>query len=453
MSIPAMLADNGFAERLAALLSLRDHNTQVVIAGTTLLGLAAGVVGVYMLLRRRSLIGDALSHATLPGLGLAFIVMVALGGTGKSLPGLLAGAVIFGLIATGAALAINAFSRIKPDAALGIVLSVFFGLGVAIMGIVQRMPTGNQAGLESFIYGKTASMLTSDAQAIGATALLVLVTCVVLYKEFAILSFDPDFGRAQGWPVFGLDVTMMLLVTAVTVIGLQAVGLILIIALLITPAAAARFWTNRLPWMLAVSGGIGAISGCVGSGLSAVVPRLPAGAIIVLVAAGFFGISMLIGVRHGLVLRIVQASRLRRRVARQHLLRAMYEWLDREPDGIARTVPRAALLRARSWSPRRLGRCLRSARSDGLITATRDGARLTDSGRREAARVARNHRLWEIYLITHADIAPSHVDRDADQIEHVLDPTMIRSLEAKLAGTETRDVPASPHVLTNGGDA
>jgi manganese/zinc/iron transport system permease protein len=151
------------------------------------------------------------------------------------------------------------------------------------------------------------------------------------------------------------------------------------------------------------------------------------------------------------LLRVAQASRLRHRVARQHLLRAMYEWLERTPDGAMRPVPRAALLRARSWSPRALGRCVRRARSDGLITSGRDGVVLTDAGRDEAARVARNHRLWEIYLITHADIAPSHVDRDADQIEHVLDPAMIRSLETQLAGAT--GVPASPHVLVNGGDA
>jgi manganese/zinc/iron transport system permease protein len=244
---------------------------------------------------------------------------------------------------------------------------------------------------------------------------------------------------------------MMLLVTAVTVVGLQAVGLILIIALLITPAAAARFWTNHLRTMLVAAGLIGAASGFLGCAMSAVVPRLPAGAIIVLVAAGFFLASLLLGTRRGVLIRLAQAARLHRTIRRQHLLRAMFEWHEGRADG-GRSVPVAALLRARAWSPRQLARQIRRARRDGLLAVNGDTVEMTDHGFAEAARLARNHRLWEMYLITHADIAASHVDRDADQIEHVLGPEMVRSLEMQLApAIGSMVVPASPHALGEGG--
>ncbi len=234
---------------LQRVLLLQDHTTRVVVLGTMLLGVAAGVVGAFLLMRKRALLGDALAHATLPGIALAFLVTASTTG-GKSLAALLAGALISGVAGVLCILAVVHLTRIKEDAALGVVLSVFFGLGVAVLGIIQKMETGSQAGLESFIYGKTASMLARDAWLIAAAAAGVTLTCVLLFKEFTLLCFDAGYAGAQGWPIVWLDVVMMSLVAAVTVIGLQAVGLILIIALLVTPAAAARLLTVRLPLMV-----------------------------------------------------------------------------------------------------------------------------------------------------------------------------------------------------------
>jgi len=445
--------DAAWLDELARVLTLRDHNTRVVVAGTMLLGLAAGVAGTYMILRRRALVGDALSHATLPGVAIAFIVLVQFTGTGKQLPGLLLGAAVFGLLGVGAILIIKSMTRIKEDAALGIVLSVSFGLGIVLLGLIQKMPEGGQAGLSSFIEGNAAAMLQEEAVFIGGTAIVVLLLCTVLYKEFAILSFDVEFARVQGWPTGWLDLLMMTVVTAVTVIGLQAVGLILIIALLIIPAAAARFWTSRLRTMLVVSGAIGAGSAMIGTLVSALFERLPAGAVIVVVAAGAFGLSVLFGVRRGLLVRGLEQFRLRRTVAHQHLLRAMYEGLE-AADAVdaPETAPMsvARLMRARSWSSRQLRRAIGAARRARLLAPSNGNTawRLTDAGLVEGARIAGNHRLWEMYLITYADIAPSHVDRDADQIEHVLGEEMVAELRRLLqAGTEPVAVPPSPHRL------
>ena len=438
-------------DQIRRVITLADYNTRIVVMGTMLLGLAAGVVGTYMLLRKRALIGDAVSHATLPGIGIAFILMVQFGGSGKYLPGLLLGATITGLIGVGFILLIKGMTRIKEDAALGIVLSVFFGLGVAVLGVIQSMQQGNAAGLESFIYGKTASMIKSDVILIASVALVVIFLSMLLYKEFAILCFDQAFASAQGWPVTLIDIVMMGLVIGVSVIGLQAVGLILMIALLIIPPAAARFWTDRLWGMLIISGAVGAMSGMLGSAFSALVPRLPAGAIIVVVAAMIFIFSMIFGWQRGLLIRAIEFMKLKRKVAHQHLFRAAYECLETQGTrGQEEPIQFSSLLEARSWSSSQLRRELVRARKKGLLDLKEKGLaiRLTSAGFTEAVRVVRNHRMWELYLITHADIAPSHVDRDADQIEHVLGPHMVRKLEALLVEAYGAAMPPSPHTLT-----
>ena len=343
-------------------LRLEDYNTLVVVLGTTLLGIAAGTIGTFLLMRKRALMGDVLSHAMLPGIGLAYIGMVALGGDGKFLPGLLAGATLFGLLGVGGVLALRGMTRLKEDAALGIVLSVFFGLGIAILGVIQKMPTGSAAGLESFIYGKTASMIGRDTQMILIIAGVVILLCVAGFKSLAMLCFDQEYAAAGGAPVLLLDVMLMCLVLAVTVVGLQAVGLMLIIALLIIPPAAARFWTHRLPPMVILAAVFGAISGWLGSSLSATLNDLPAGAVIVVVGSTIFVISMFFGSTRGVTWRLMHQFQLRRAVAYQHLLRAMYEWYEAhfgdDPDV---GVPRTALVRARVWAPRQLDRLLRRA--------------------------------------------------------------------------------------------
>jgi manganese/zinc/iron transport system permease protein len=435
---------------------LEDYNTRVVVGGTTLLGVAAGVIGSFTLLRKRALMGDALSHAMLPGIGLAFMLSVAAGGTGKSLWLLLLGATVSGLLGLGVILLVRNLTRLKEDAALGIVLSVFFGAGVALLGVVQRMGQGHSAGLESFIYGKTASMIASDAARIAVAAALVLAVCTALFKEFKLLCFDAEYASTQGWPTLWLDVAMMGLVVVVTVIGLQAVGLILIIALLIIPAAAARFWTERLGTMTLLAALIGATASALGAAASALLPNLPSGAMIVLFGAVLFLLSLLFGVRRGMVIRWFRRRELSRKVRQQHLLRAAYELM--EGDAVvpnletalaSRPIPISALLGMRSWSPRELRRELARADSAGhVVVDSHDRVFLTADGYALAARVVRNHRLWELYLITHADIAPSHVDRDADAIEHVLGAGMIHTLEMLLDRDRApAAVPASPHFI------
>ena len=438
-----------FSEIMEVLL-LQNYNTRLVVLSTTLLGIAAGLVGSFLLLRKRSLIGDALSHATLPGIAIAFAVMVSLGGEGKSLPGLLLGATLSGVAGIAMMLLIRNTTRLRDDVAMGFVLSVFFGVGVASLRMVQNLP--NAAGLESFIYGKTASIVQTDFFLIAIVAGVASLVSILFLKEFLILCFDDGYAAAQGWPTLLLDILLLALVTAVTVIGLQSVGLILVIAFLITPPTAARFWTQRLLPMLLISALIGGLSGWLGASLSALTPQLPAGAVIVIVAAVLFLISMLFAPHRGVFPRIINQSMLRRKVDRQHFLRAAYEILEaRANESSVQNVsfPVEDLLEKRSWTRRQLHRILRIARREDHLEQARPGRlRLSEPGFGEAARVTRNHRLWETYLIQYADVAPSHVDRDADMVEHILGAELVRQLEAKLKETlRDRSVPRSPHPL------
>ena len=458
------LTDTGIVwptrEDLARVILLKDYNTRLVVVSSALLGTSCGLIGGFLLLRKRSLMGDTLSHATLPGICLAFVVMVALGGSGKFLPGLLLGAAVTGVLGFGAVLMIRNVTRIKDDAAMGIVLSVFFGGGVALLGMIQKMPEGSAAGLESFIYGKTASMVFGDFVIVSGVTVLAFVVCVALFKEFRMVCFDEGFAATQGWPVAWLDVIMLGLVTTVTVAGLQAVGLILVIAFLITPAASARFWTHRLSTMLVLGAVIGGLSGWLGAGVSGLFPRLPAGAIIVLVAAFFFLLSMVFGIERGVCVRVVRQRRLRRTIGRQHLLRAAYEWLEAKVKDPIRErienhpIEMQGLLGTRSWSWALLNREIKWAYQDALV-ASYDKERLilNEAGFLEAAKVTRNHRLWELYLIENADIAPNHVDRDADAVEHVLGETLVRELEKLLPAYQDpkrSPMPDSPHPIGGG---
>lgn len=440
------------------LLMLRDYNTQVVVLGTMLLGLAAGTVGCFTLLRRRALMGDALSHATLPGVGLAFLLAPMLGLNGKSLPVLLAGGTLSGLAGVAAILYVRNFTRLKEDAALGIVLSVFFGAGVAILTVAQSAPGGSAAGLESFIYGKTASMTSSDAMLIGGAGLICVLIVTVLFKELTLLCFDEGYAASRGYPVLMLDLLIMALVVTITMIGLQAVGLVLMIALLVIPAAAARFWTQNLKTMTWISACIGGLGGLIGSGLSAVIADMPSGPAIVLVCSSLFFISMLLGTSRGVIVRWLRRRQLNQNVDHQHVLRGLYELTESQASTTntadIRGIAFDLLLASNSWSSFRLNQAIERCRREGLVERQDNASlRLTSAGFAEASRLAHEHRLWEMYLITHADIAPARVDQSADAIEHVLEPELIARLEELLRTSRDREgVMPSPHPLESPGE-
>jgi manganese/zinc/iron transport system permease protein len=435
-------------ETIFRVLTFQDYNTRVVVLGTAGLGIAAGLIGCFTLLRRRALMGDALAHATLPGIGVAFIIANQLGIFEKSLLLLLFGAATSGLLGVATIAYLRNAVGLREDAALGIVLSVFFGAGVALLSIIQQLPTGSAAGLEAYIYGKTASMIAFDAWLILGTASTCILASIFFFKEWKLLCFDEGFASSRGYPTMLLDALLMATVVLVTIVGLQAVGLVLMIALLIIPAVSARFWTDNLKWVMVVSAMVGAMSCIAGSILSAVFTRLPSGPMIVLVAACMFAISLCFGRKRGALIRFIRRRQMNFKMDREHLLREMYEFFE-ENRTSEKTSPISfeRLLRERSWSRNRLRSSIQRACRENLV---REGLAseisLTPVGHVEAARLAREHRLWELYLITYADIAPSRVDHEADRIEHVLEPALIAELESLLGESSSLEgVPPSPH--------
>lgn len=284
-----------------------NYNTLVVLLGTSLLGASAGLIGSFAVLRGRALVGDALAHAALPGICLAFLVWGE-----RSLLVMLLGALISGVLGVAVVAGLKRVPRVKDDAAVGIVLTVFFGAGLVLSRLIQsRTTTGSKAGLDSYILGKTSGMILADVYLIAGVALVCLLVILLLYKEFKLVAFDPSFAIAQGWPASRLDLLLMSLVAVNVVIGLPAVGVVLMAALLILPCAAARFWTDRLGLMLLISCGIGLLIGAVGTACSANYGQLPTGPIIVLVGTTAFLTSALFAPRRGVVARLMAHWRFR----------------------------------------------------------------------------------------------------------------------------------------------
>ena len=344
-----------------ALLLQLGYNATLVTLGAALLGIAAGIAGTFLFLRKRALVSDAISHATLPGVGLAFVIMVALGSDGRWLPGLLFGAAVSAAIGLLCVQWLSTRTRLGEDAAIGAVLSVFFGFGVVILTVIQTMTAGRQAGLEGFLLGSTAGMLRSDAILLAVSAAAVLALVLILRRPLELAAFDPGYAQATGWSLGRIDLAMMGIVLVVTVVGLKVVGLILIVALLIVPAVTARFWTDRAGHVVIIAGIVGGVSGYVGAATSAVAPALPTGPIVVLVGFSLFLLSLLLSPGRGVLASVLVHRRYQRRVhMRQGLLalaqgQPIFEALTRRlmaraglilPDGVATADGQAAASKA-----------------------------------------------------------------------------------------------------------
>lgn len=282
--------------------NLLAYNTLIVLAGTMLLGVAAGITGTFLMLRRRALAGDVIGHAALPGVAMAFLIYAMVAPeAGKSLPVMLIGGAITSGLGMLTVLWLRNVGRLPDDAALAIVLSTFFGAGVVLLSIVQASKTGSQAGSRDFIFGQAAAIRQSDVLLLGTIVVITIVCSSLLMKEWTLMCFDEGLARVLGYPIRMLDFLLMALVVAVCVAGMQAVGLLLIVALLIIPPSAARFWSDSIRPNIWISAFIGAVSATLGGIASAMVPKLSTGAIIVVVAAGLLGLSMMFGTQHGLI--------------------------------------------------------------------------------------------------------------------------------------------------------
>ncbi len=400
--------------------------TREVLEGATLLGACAGVVGCFAFLRRRSLTGDALAHAALPGLCAGWLLAGE-----RDFSTMLAGAFVTGLLSLLVISLIGRYTRLKEDAAIGMALSVFFGAGIVLNSLIQNLPTGNKAGLASFILGQSVGMEPGDVQWIRLLSLTLLLVVALLFKELRLIAFDAGFARAQGWPTLALDLLLMVLIAVAVTTGLPMVGVMLMAALLILPAAAARFWTDKLAIMLILSACFGMAAAIGGTLVSNYFGAWPTGPTIILAGTAIFLGSILLAPRRGGLARWLARRRLQFDLHERQLLRSLYHLA--EPHLPSRTALAVAdLQRQRSWSAARLEQLLAHAVKQGWARFEGAGhVLLTPAGLRRAGRAARGARLWELALRQYPEIAPNLASLDTE-IEEVLPAEVLHELTGQL---------------------
>lgn len=402
-------------------LSFSDPNAGIVTLGTMFIGLSAAVVGSFAFLRKRALVGDAIAHAILPGIALAFMFTQS-----KNPFILMSGALVAGWIAMLLIEGITRNSKLKPDTSIGLILSVFFGFGILLITSIQHTGAGNQAGLDQFLFGKAAAMRQSDLKAYIIVAAVLLIAVLFFYKEFKLISFNPEFAKSKGLPVGLLQFVLSSITVLAIATGIQAVGVVLMAALLITPPAAARAWTERLGIMLVISGFLGALSGFVGSYISFTAPRMPTGPWIVMSLSGLALLSLFLAPGRGVLARILRQRNNRRKIISENLLKALYHL--REEEQGAGAFSREEILSKRHFQRLELQQALNILRRKLWITEESGVIRLTRMGADEARRVVRLHRLWEMYLTQRLRMKADHIHPNAETIEHIITPEIEEQL-------------------------
>ncbi len=406
--------------------SFADPNIRFVVIGSVLLTASSAIVGTFTFLHKKSLVGDAIAHAVLPGICLGFI----LSGT-KNPAYLIAGAFVTGWISLIGVEYITRHTRIKEDTAIGLVLSVFFGIGILMLTVIQKSGNASQSGLDHFLFGKAAALVGQDLLVFGTVAVLLLLAVFLLFKEFSLLAFDKDYAKAIGLPVRGIELTLTSLIVLAVVIGIQAVGVVLMAAILITPAAAARFWTNKINIMILLASVFGAFSGLSGAYISYIAPAMPTGPWIVIVISTIAFISFFFAPKRGVVNRLLRQRNIRRTINDENVLKTLYQ-LSEESRNFFIQRSAEEIIRRRRFSLETLTKVLNRLKRQGYLEQTGKHWSLTEEGKNRGQRVVRIHRLWELYLTTHLNIAPDHVHDDADTIEHLLTPELEAELEKLL---------------------
>jgi manganese/zinc/iron transport system permease protein len=304
-----------------------DYTLRTVALGSAILGLTSGALGTFAVLRRQSLLGDTVSHTALPGIALAFLL------TGFKTPLIMIlGAALAGWVGTLLVMTVIRHSRLKTDGALGLILSVFFGFGLVLLTFIQKMPNARQAGLENFLFGQATALLESDVIIMGIIAAIVMVILVLFWKEFKLVSFDAEFGSSLGLSMRFADYLLTTILVIAIIIGLQAVGVVLMSAMVVAPAAAARQWTDRLGVMIILSAMFGALAGISGTVISSLTAKMPTGPTIVLCVSLIVIVSLLMAPNRGLIWNAVRRLKSRKELVLDSVLLDLYELADQHDD-------------------------------------------------------------------------------------------------------------------------
>jgi manganese/zinc/iron transport system permease protein len=415
-------------EHITIFFSAENYTLFVVSIGSGILCLAAGMVGTFTYLRKRALIGDVISHSVLPGVTIAFML------TGVKNPVyFLLGAISSGLLSIWIVDYVQAKSKLKPDTILALTLSVFFGVGIVLLTKIQHSGNAAQSGLDSFLFGKAASMGMLDVQLFSVIAIVNVICIWFFLRGFSMVSFDENYAKGLGFNVSLLK-SFLALITVVTVaIGVQAVGVVLMAALLITPAAGARFLTNSISKMLIYAGLFGFLSGVIGVVISYSGTGMPTGPWIVVVLSVFALIAILFGSKRGVFARMKLRNSNNIKINNENLLKDIYKLAQ---DG-QNTISIKELILREKYVLKKLKSILKRLEKEDYIDQVRGLVILSDKGRIAAREVIRKHRLWEIYLSKYFQLEADHLHDDAEGIEHVITPEIEIELIRLLKRPET----------------
>ena len=299
---------------------LSNHTYRMVFFGTMTIGLVAGALGSFAYLRKQSLISDVISHAALPGTLIAFLVAVTvLGIDGRNMVVLMVGAVIVGTLAALLANRIARVSKIRIDTAMAVVLTIFFGVGMLLMRVITNGNFAGKGGIQDYLFGNASVITVADLTTSLVVGAIALALMIVFWKEFALRTFDPDHAVVLGFRARTTDALMFTTIVIATVIGVKAVGLVLMVAFIVTPPAAARQWTRTLHGMVLVSGLFGALGSGIGAYLSVVLGGIPTGPLIVLTLFAIFVVSILIAPGRSIIAQAITRARARATLKRELL--------------------------------------------------------------------------------------------------------------------------------------
>ncbi len=427
------LVEVDFQDQLHRFFSFRDPVIRQILLGCVFMGINFGLLGSFVVVRRMALVGDTLSHAVLPGVAAGFLFTMS-----KEPWAILLGATMAGLLGTALVAWIKQTTKLKQDAALGMVLATFFAVGVCLIKMIESVPSVNKSGLDHFFYGQAAALGPKDLWMMGGTSVIGLLVIGLLYRPLLTVSFDKIYAESIGLPVNALYHLLMFLLALATVVALQAVGALMVSAMLITPAATAYLLTKRLSKMLLLAVLLGISAGLLGAFLSFVGEgivhhALPTGPAMALCAGAFFMTAFLFSPQHGLLFRWWRRLAQSRQIVVENTLKAIFRGLEVggfKREGIAVEQLATAARESLEATQRRL----RMLVNDGLATFAKGGdvVYLTPEGLQHASRVVRNHRLWELYLTNEANYEADHVHADAEKVEHILGEQQVMELERYL---------------------
>ncbi len=410
-------------------ISFKDPNVLYVVLGMFFINGSSAMIGTFAFLRKRALIGDAIAHALLPGICLGFMFS-----GDKNILYLFLGAFATGWISTYLVDYIVNQSKIKQDAAIGIVLSVFFALGIVLLTYIQNAGYSNHGGLNLFLFGQAAAIGKSELWIFAVIFITILLLIILFYKGFTTVAFNADFAKAIGLPVK----TIEFLLTSLTVLsiasGIQALGVVLMSALIVTPAAAARFWTNKLPKMLGIAVLFSVFSGFIGAFVSYSESGTPTGPWVVMILSLITLLSFIFSTKRGILARYLQARNNKLKIRHENILKAIYQYHERigRQVRLDQKLSATDILGIRIFDTSELQKGLRRLIRNDYIRKTEDRYQLTEIGAKESKRIVRLHRLWEQYLLKRTTIDTYHVHSGAEAIEHILSPEIEAELKREL---------------------